>query len=486
MKPVKLLTLFVVAGMFSLHAPSLRAATPDDPGTRALRALGDAFANVSQQVKPAVVSIHAEKVIRLRQSQMPFGPENPLRFFFDNQGDQPMRRPPPERQFRQQGLGSGIIVDKLGHILTNNHVVQDVDKLTVTLADKRSFDAEVVGTDPHTDIAVIKLKGKIPADLPVAELGNSNSARVGEWVLAIGAPFGYEQTVTAGIISAKGRSNVVEPDMYQDFLQTDAAINPGNSGGPLVDLDGKVIGINTVIATGIGQNAGVGFAIPINMAKDIMPVLFKGGTINRGLLGVGIQEVTPDLATAFNLPNTKGALVTQVVEDSAAAKAGIKVEDVITKFNGKEVEDTSQLRNLVASCAPGTEAAITLVRKDKEMILHAKLGTLPNETEASEEGGGNNEGAGKLGLGIAPLTPDKAKQLGYKNTVGVVVTEVDDDSPAANAGLRPGDVITEVNRMKVTSISDFREALAKSKDKENVLMLVKRQDRSSFIIVQQK
>ena len=393
----------------------------------------------------------------------------------------------------QRGLGSGIIVDKEGHILTNNHVVRDVDEIKVTLADKRVFDAEIVGTDAKTDLAIIKIKGKVPDDLPIAELGDSGVLRIGDWVLAIGAPFGYAQTVTVGIVSAKGRVVGLMRDdkgvlqSYEDFIQTDAAINPGNSGGPLVNIDGQVVGINTAIATSIGQYAGVGFAIPSSMVKQIMPVLLKGGKVTRGMLGVMIQEIDSDLAKQFGLSDTKGALVAQVNKDSPADKAGIKIGDVIVRFDGKTIEDTSYLRNLVAATAPGTKADVVVLRDGKEKTIRVTVGTLTAEKgETSTEENGETEVTSSIGITVAPLTADKAKELGYEKDEGVLITEVEDDSPAARAELRPGDLITEINREKVTTAAECKDAIAKAKGKDSILMLIKRQGASRFVIVRMK
>jgi serine protease Do len=463
------------------HAPSVAS-------TAGLQSLSDNFADVAEHVQPAVVSVYSEKVVKYRRPDFgfPFGDDSPFRFFFGEEGPaqpQPRRSQPREFQQRQGGMGSGIIIDKDGHILTNNHVVQDMDEIKITLADKRTFEAEVVGTDPKTDLAVIKIKGKAPADLPVAELGNSDAVRVGDWVLAIGAPFGFAQTVTAGIISAKGRTGVGDNGQYEDFLQTDAAINPGNSGGPLVNLKGEVIGINSAIATRIGQFAGVGFAIPSDLVKTIWPTLAQGGTIKRGLLGVIIQEITPDIAKQFDLADTKGALIAQVNKDSAADHAGIKVGDVVIRFNGKTVEDTRQLRNLVAATAPGSKVELVVRRDGKDRTVKVTLGELPGEkTEASSEP--VKTAADKLGLSVEPLTADKADQLGYKDEQGVLVSEVEDGSPAAQAGLQPGDLITEINREKVAKPSEFRDAITKAKDR--VLLLIKRKDMSRFVIITTK
>ena len=478
-----LIASFALGG--AIAAESTAKSTETD--LKAARALGDAFASVAERVKPAVVSIHSSKTVKLRRFdlRLPFGEDFPFREFFnDDNSDNPSRSPQREYKYHQGGLGSGMIIDKDGHVLTNNHVVNDVDEIKVTLADNRTFEAEITGADPRTDLAIIKLKGKVPSDLPVVELGDSSNARVGEWVLAIGAPFGYEHTVTAGIISAKGRANVADSEMFQDFLQTDAAINPGNSGGPLVDLEGKVIGLNTIIATSIGQNAGVGFAVPINMAKQVLPTLVKGGKVSRGMLGVMIQELTEDLAKQLKVPNTKGALVAQVTPGSAAEKAGIKVYDVIIRYDGKPVEGVSQFRNLVAATPPAAKVEIVLLRDGKEMSVKAQLGELATEPSSAAKSDKAGNGV-DLGLTLEPLTPASAREYGYGKDEGLVVTDVEEGGAAATAGIQVGDLVTEINRMKVTNLAEYRQALANAKD--TVLMLLKIRDGGSrFVILRVK
>jgi len=465
-------------------APAPPRAPAADPATQPLQTLSDAFAAVAQRVQPSVVSVHSAKVLKLRRPDS-FG--FPFRFFFDDEDQPQPRRAPRQReyQYRRSGVGSGFVLDKQGHLLTNYHVVQEVDEIKVTLTDKRVFDAEIVGTDPKTDLAVIRIKGKVPADLPVVALGDSDTMRVGDWVLAFGAPFGYDQTMTAGIISAKSRGNVGAVD-YEDFIQTDAAINPGNSGGPLVNIRGEVIGINTIIATGGAQQfAGVGFAIPINMAKTIVPTLVKGGTVSRGMLGVGIQNIDEDLRSQFKLPDTRGALVSQVNKGSPADKAGIQASDVIVRFNGQPIEDSRHLRNLVAATAPGTKAKVAVLREGRERTFSVELGQLP----ASEDGENGGTGAAPptdIGLSVQPLTPELARQFNYADEQGVVVSDVEDGSAAATAGLRVGDLITEVNRTKVDSVREFNDALANLKGRDSVMLLTKRGGTSRFVIVRLK
>jgi len=485
--------LFVAAGLVALIAARSGAGDlksgPIDPAVTApAEQLGKAYAMVAAHVRPTVVSVYSERIVKFQAPEFgsPFG-DDFFRQFFGQQFQQNQPQQPRQRQFqqRQQGMGSGMIIDEQGHVLTNYHVVRDVDEIKVQLADKRTFEAEIVSTDPQTDVAVIRMKGSVPGDLPAVEFGDSDAIEVGDLVMAIGAPFGFAQTVTTGIISAKGRSGV-GINAYEDFLQTDAAINPGNSGGPLVNMRGQVIGINSAIATSIGQFAGVGFAIPINMVKGILPTLLKGEKVTRGMLGVMIQEVTPELAKELGLSEAKGALVSQVNADSPAAKAGVKPGDVIVRYDGREVESTTHLRNMVAATAPGTEAKLVVIRNGKEETLTVTVVKLTPEKMAagtpSEEGGVLS----KLGMAVQTLTPDLAKQFGAQGAEGAVITDVQEGSPASLAGLQPGDVIVEADRQKVTSADDLQEALGKAKDKDTVLLLIKRKGASLFVVLHLK
>jgi len=447
--------------------------------------LGKAFAAVAAHVKPAVVSVYSEKMVSPQQPEFPFPfGEEP----FGRQAPQP-KSPGPrgERKVPQRGMGSGMILDKQGHILTNYHVVGEVDEIKVQLADRRSFEAKVIGADPKTDVAVIQITGKVPDDLPTVELGDSDALEDGNVVMAVGAPFGLTQTVTTGIISAKGRSDVGIA-AYEDFLQTDAPINPGNSGGPLVNMRGEVIGMNSAIATGggpfggSGQFAGVGFAIPSNMIKSMLPTLIKGGQIIRGMLGIIIQDLTKELAEQFRLPNTEGALVSQVNKDSPAAKADVKVGDVVVRFDGKKVRDTRQLRNLVAATAPGTSVKLDVIRDGKEQTLTATIGKMPTEPlVAAEEPAKPGDRLAALGLSVQTLTPELAQQLDLQGEKGVIISGVEEGSPAADAELRPGDVIVEAERKPVSNVAELRNAVGKAKNR--VLLLVKRQGGSLYVVV---
>jgi serine protease Do len=450
--------------------------------------LSDAFAMVAAHVRPAVVSVFSTKSINIQndEGQNPFGDEFFHRFFGDQMPNMPqMPNTPRQNKGLQRGMGSGMILDEEGHILTNNHVVEDESALQVQLADERKFDAEVVSTDPKTDVAIIKIKGEVPKDLPTVQLGDSDALRPGDLVMAIGAPFGFQQTVTHGIISATGRSNVGIAD-FEDFLQTDAPIDPGNSGGPLVNMHGEVIGMNSAIATSVGQFSGVGFAIPINMIKTMMPTLIKGGKITRGMLGVVIQNLSKDLADQFGLSNTNGALVSQVNKDSPADKAGIKAGDVIVKFNGKQITDTTQLRNMVAATSPDSKVTLELMRDGKPRTLEVTLGTLTGEAAATPaaQGGQAADQLAKLGLSVQNLTPDLANQLGISGEQGVVVTQVQEGSSASLADLQAGDLIVQCNREPVDNVDQLQSAMSKSKD--NTLLLIKRKDVSLYVTLSVK
>jgi len=488
---VALFVAFALIALVAAHpgGSDLKAGPIDPAAVAPAEQLGKAFAMVAAHVRPTVVSVFSEKMVKFQAPdfQSPFGNDF-FRQFFGRQfpQNQPQPQPMPrEYSVPQSGLGSGMIIDKQGHVLTNYHVVSDVDEIKVQLADNRTFEAEVVSSDPQTDVAVIRMKGSVPDDLPAVEFGDSDAIEVGNLVMAIGAPFGFEQTVTTGIISAKGRSDV-GINAYEDFLQTDAAINPGNSGGPLVNMRGQVIGMNSAIATSIGQFAGVGFAIPINLVKGILPTLVKGGKVTHGMLGVMIQEVTPELAKQFGLSEAKGALVAQVNADSPAAKAGVKPGDVIVRYDGKEVENSAHLRNMVAATAPDTEVKLDIVRGGKEETLTLRVGILtPQMLSAAtppEEGGVMD----KLGMSVQTLTPDLAKQFGIRGAEGAIITDVEEGGAASLAGLQPGDIIVEADRQKVTSADDLQEALSKAKDKDTVLLLIKRKSSSLFVVLKTK
>ncbi|MCD6384832.1 DegQ family serine endoprotease, partial [Candidatus Sumerlaeota bacterium] len=433
-------------------------------GKKYLRALSDAFVEATEKVKPAVVSIVSIKKVRFAAPQWSI-PEDFFDPFKDFWGDDfldrffrhrfPQREP---REYTQRGLGSGVIVDgKNGYILTANHVVEGADEINVMLSDKRTFKAKIIGTDPKTDVAVLQIKGK---NLPEAELGDSDKLRVGDWVVAIGNPFELYYTVTAGIVSAKGRSIGItgrspEDRGYEDFIQTDAAINPGNSGGPLIDLEGKVVGINDAIATRSGGYMGIGFAIPINMAKSVMEQLITYGEVIRGWLGVGIQNLTPELAKEFKIRDNKGVLVTQVFSDSPAEEAGFQPGDVIVEVDGDKIEDIDELRNMIAFMRPGTEVEIVVIRDGHRKTLDVTIGKQPAEISEAI-GGGAELTHSKFGITVAELNNELRRKYGIpKGAEGVVVTGVKRGSTAQLAGIKEGDLIVEVNRKKVTSLDEY-------------------------------
>ncbi|MFN0277258.1 MAG: Do family serine endopeptidase [Pyrinomonadaceae bacterium] len=437
------------------------------------------YADVVDRTSPAVVRIEAaHKEKNSPRTQFPGGDD------FFRQFQIPQQRSPIER-----GVGSGVVAKADGTILTNYHVVEDADKISVLMSDNKTYDAKVVGTDKPSDLAVIKIEAE---NLPFLNLGNSDTVRVGDIVLAIGNPLGIGQTVTAGIISAKGRRTGLSDGSYEDFLQTDAPINKGNSGGALVNLNGELIGINSQILSGSssGGNIGIAFSIPSNMAKSVMEQLLKDGKVRRGMLGIGIQNLTEELRENFGAENKSGVLVNSVRNGSAADKAGIKRDDIITAVNGEKIDDPNILRNKIAGTAPGTEVNITLLRDGKEIELTAKLDEFDLDSARNVERG-NREGddsspqeqSGKLGLGLEPLTPQIAKRLGLdSDSEGVVVTDVDPNGPAAEAQIERGDVILEMNRKPVSSLADVQLALGSAGDKA-ILMLVSRRGQTTYLTV---
>ncbi|MBI5075287.1 MAG: DegQ family serine endoprotease [Nitrospirae bacterium] len=430
---------------------------------------GQAMAEVAAAVKPAVVNISSTKTIKISGMQSPFFDDPFFRRFFGDQFGQ-FERP---REHKQSGLGSGVIVDKDGYILTNNHVIRDADEIKVKLSDKREFKGKVIGTDPKTDLAVIKIDSN---HLPVLKLGDSDKLKVGETVIAIGNPFGLNQTVTSGIVSATGRANVGIAD-YEDFIQTDAPINPGNSGGALVNVRGELVGINTAIFSTSGGYQGIGFAIPSSMAKVVMDNLIKKGKVVRGWLGVSIQPVTSDLAKQFDIKDDKGALVGDVVEESPAEKAGMQRGDVIIEFDGKEVPDPASLRNSVAGTPPGKKVTLKIMRDGKMQKMDVAIAELPADMQKMR---GEYDNLLK-GVMVQGLTPELKRNLDVpKRISGVVVTDIEEGSPAGGL-LIQNDVIIEVNRKRINSMKDYEAVVSKIKSGQDILLLVFRNGSTTYL-----
>jgi serine protease Do len=447
--------------------------TQSGAAERAASANGMGFAAILKPALPAVVSIISSRVVKVPQT--PFFNDPFFQQFFGGQF------PRPPQQQREMGLGSGVIVSPDGYILTNNHVVEKATEIKVMLADKRQFPGKVIGTDPKTDIAVVKIAA---TSLPTLTLADSSKLQVGDYAFAIGNPFGVGETATMGIISATGR-NGLDIEDYEDFIQTDASINPGNSGGALLDARGELIGINTAILSGgSGGNQGIGFAIPINMAKYVMDEILKHGKVVRGYIGIGIQELTPALAKAFGVPSEKGALIGNVVPESPGAKAGLQRGDVITELNGQPITGPNDLRLKVATMAPGTTVHLKMNRGGTVHDVNVTLGETPAAQNAANAAGGQAANSPMRGVQVDELTADIRQQLGLKPDVkGVVITDVQDGSPAAEAGLQRGDVIEQINRQPVNSVADYQRLIGQA-GKQTLVLLVNRRGSTTFVVVQ--
>ena len=435
----------------------------------------DSYADVVEVVSPAVVTIRVEARPRVSPTRMP---QDDLfrRFFGEEFGVDPRRMPSPQRR----GLGSGVVVSSDGYILTNHHVIDGADNILVEFTGGRALDAKLVGSDPPTDLALLKVEA---SSLPTLTLGDSDAVEVGDVVLAVGNPLGIGQTVTMGIVSAKGRSTGFGDGSYEDFLQTDAPINQGNSGGALVNTKGELIGINSQILSPSGGNIGIGFSIPANMARHVMTELRTEGRVRRSQLGVSIQPVTAEIAESLELGDVKGAIVSDVEQGSAAAKAGIERGDVIVSYDGEAVTGTNALRNRVAQTLPGSEAKVTIVRDGREQTLTVKLGEAEATRTAARGDLGSADDKTALGVAVAPLTPELAARAGLeRDAKGLIVQDVTPDGRAASAGIRPGDVIQEINQKPVTSIEELRSELRASADRP-VLLLVNREGRTVFVPV---
>jgi serine protease Do len=439
------------------------------------------FADLAEKLGPTVVNIYTTQTIEVSSPSHQFFfpddmeiPEQFRRFF----GFPDMPGDTPKREYKRTNLGSGVIVTADGYIVTNNHVVENADEINVTLSTFEEFEATVIGRDPKSDVALIKIKSQ--KDLPFVKFGDSDKLRVGEWVLAIGNPFGLQQTVTSGIVSAKGRS--INNESYGNFIQTDASINPGNSGGPLFNLKGEMVGVNTAIFSRTGGNIGIGFAIPVNMAKNVFSQLKEHGKVTRGWLGVMIQQVTSELADNFNLDRPIGALVGQVIPDSPAEKAGLKAGDVIISYQGKEISQMSMLPAMVANTNVGGKADIVLIRDGKKKTITATIEAM--EDEETVLAGTETKTSKKLGLTIQELTPKLAESLGIEEEKGLIVTDVDPDSAASEAGIFRGDIILEINRVKVATVSEYKKVMQKAIGKKTILMLIEREQNTRFVVIE--
>jgi len=428
----------------------------------------ESFSKLVENASPSVVNINVVKVVKGGGiPPLPFGPDDPFRDFFDRYfgGQLP-------KEFKQRGLGTGFVIDSEGYILTNNHVVEQADELVVRLEDDKEYDAKIIGRDSKTDLALIKIEPKTP--LVPLPMGDSDKLQVGDWVVAIGNPFGLGNTVTAGIVSAKYRQIGAGP--YDNFIQTDASINPGNSGGPLLSTSGEVVGINSAIFSQSGGSIGIGFAIPINMAKSLLPQL-KTGKVVRGWLGVMIQGITPELRDTLALKDDKGALVSDVAPNSPAYKGGIKRGDVIISFDGKEIAESSNLPSIVASTPIGNTVTVEVLRKGGKKSLDIKIEELKDEEAATETG----EEKPHLGIAVREITPELADRMGLSERHGIVVVQVERNSPAEEAGIAPGDIILEVGQVPIGNVADLNKKIADSKSGDTILFLVKRGEFTTYL-----
>lgn len=424
------------------------------------------FADLTEKLKPSVVNISTTKTVRTG----PFFRSPFDRYFWGDDFFERFFGDIPKREFKQRSLGSGFIISSDGYIFTNNHVIEQADKILVKVSSGKEYEAKVIGKDAKTDIALIKIK---PTEtLSVAELGDSDKIRVGDWVIAIGNPFGLEQTVTAGIVSAKGR--VIGAGPYDNFIQTDASINPGNSGGPLFSMEGKVIGINTAI---VAQGQGIGFAIPINMAKAMLPDLKSKGKVTRGWLGVSVQDVTEDIAKSFNVKERSGALITDVFQGDPADKAGLRPGDIIIEVNGKKIKDSHELLLTIATFHVGEKITVKFLREGRERTVEIIVAERKEQPEVAT----SRRGIENFGMTVQNITPEIARYLGLSSRAGVIVVEVAEGSPADEVGIQPQDIILQVNKVKITSLKDYYREMAKRSPKQGVLLLIKR-GKSTFFV----
>ena len=451
---------------FIVSVPVVAAA-----GLAALENRPPSFAAIAKKTMPVVVNISTTT-----QRSGRGGANDPIDEFFNRFFGE---SPPKENS--QRSLGSGILISKDGEILTNYHVVRNADVIKVKLADQTEFEARLIGKDDRTDLAIIKIR-RSGGNLPFARLGSSSHLDVGDWVMAIGNPFGLDHTVTAGIVSAKGR--VIGAGPYDNFIQTDASINPGNSGGPLINAAGEVVGVNSAIFSQTGGNVGIGFAIPIDLAKKVADQLRKNGKVVRGWLGIRAQDVSPQLASSLGIVRGgEMAVVTEVTEGSPAAEAGIKTGDIVVAFNGKPVPRSHDFPSVIADTPPGQKVTLKIVREKKEQTVAVKIGELPDESDASQQIEAKDA---EIGLRVQRITPEAARRLGMNSTKGGIVVEVQPGSPADQVGLEPADVIREVNQRPVNNVKDFQLALRQGRRGDRILLLVQRGDNAVFFAVKRK
>lgn len=471
---------FFIVSVVEVLRSSFLVPTGTDVQTASAVAPGDSarapgsFADLAEKVKPSVVNIGTTKVVK-GGTRSPFGGGAPFDRYFGDEFFDRFFGDAPRREFKQQSLGSGFIISSDGYIFTNNHVVEHADKILVKLSDGREYEAKIIGKDAKTDIALIKIK---PSEsLPVAEIGDSDKLRVGDWVLAIGNPFGLEQTVTAGIVSAKGR--VIGAGPYDNFIQTDASINPGNSGGPLFNMEGKVIGINTAI---VAQGQGIGFALPISMAKGILPDLKSKGKVSRGWMGVSVQDITEEMARSLQLKERRGAIVSEVFKGDPAERAGIRAGDVVTEINGKKIKDTHELLLSIASFHVGDKVSIKVIRDGREMIFQVTVVERKDQPEVAAAKGGAYE---QFGLAVEDITPEIARYLGIPKKTGIIVVRVQSGSPADEVGIQPQDIILQVNKLKITSVKEYVREVSKKANKGSIMLLIKRGQATFFVALRQ-
>lgn len=465
-----LVAFFIISLVEVLRSSFLPSGAPEIPVASALEgSVPGSFSDLAERVKPAVVNISTTKTFKGKNRGNTFG-RSPFNDYFGDEFFNRFFGDTPQRDFKQRSLGSGFIISTDGYIFTNNHVVENTDKILVKTSDGKEYDAKIIGSDSKTDIALIKIKPD--NNLPTVEIGDSDALRVGEWVIAIGNPFGLEQTVTAGIVSAKGR--VIGAGTYDNFIQTDASINPGNSGGPLFNMQGKVIGINTAI---VAQGQGIGFAIPINMANSILADLKTKGKVTRGWLGISIQDVSDDLAKSMNYKNKHGVLVSEVIKDDPADKAGVKVGDIIMEINGKVLKDTHDLLLTTASLHVGEKASIKVWRDGKEMSFQAIVAERKDKPEIAL----TKKSGVYFGINVQEINKDLAKQLGISNTGGVIVNDVEEGSPADDLGIQSRDIILQVNNIKISSLKQYTAEMAKAAAKKSVRLLIKRGNSTFFV-----